>query len=125
MNNEITVWGMVATTPRHIERDGLPITSFRMVANNDKPGTLDYETNTNWFTVTLTGQLAVNAFASIKKAERVIVCGNLTIRDWDNGDAQGTWAEITATVIGHNLNWGTAEFTRVNPTSLTIAEAGK
>jgi single-strand DNA-binding protein len=49
---------------------------------------------------------------SISKGERIMVTGQLRVRDWDNGERAGTSVEIEAESIGHDLNWGTAVFTR-------------
>lgn len=104
--NKITVTGLVATTPRHtVTTDGLAITSFRLaVATN--------ENQTNWYTVTAFKQLAVNAANSISKGDRVIVTGDLRIRDWDNGERAGTTVEIEATALGHDLAYGSSVFTK-------------
>ena len=113
---QTTVAGLVATTPRHlVTQDGLPITSFRMAVPTRR---FDRATNrwvdgeTNWYTVTAFRQLAINLAGSISKGERVLVQGNLRVRDWDNGERAGTSVEIEALSVGHDLNWGTAVFTR-------------
>jgi single-strand DNA-binding protein len=67
---------------------------------------------TNWYTITAFRQLAINLVGSISKGERVLVQGNLRVRDWDNGERAGTSVEIEALSVGHDLNWGTAVFTR-------------
>ena len=116
MDTQITISGLVATTPRHlITQDGLPITSFRFAQATRK---FDREQNrwtdgeTNWYTVTAFRQLAINLSESISKGERILVLGNLRIRDWDNGERAGTSVEIEAESVGHDLTWGTAEFKR-------------
>ena len=103
-----SVSGLVATTPRHIVTfEGLAITSFRLAEiQEDAP-----EAGTNWYTVTTFKQTAINAAASISKGDRVVVVGNLKIRDWDNGERSGTSLEIEATKLGHDLSQGTSEFT--------------
>jgi len=113
---QTTVAGLVATTPRHlVTQDGLPITSFRMAVGQRR---FDRATNrwvdgeTNWYTITAFRQLAINLAGSISKGERVLVQGNLRVRDWDNGERAGTSVEIEALSVGHDLNWGTAVFTR-------------
>jgi single-strand DNA-binding protein len=113
---QITVAGLVATTPRHlVTQDGLPITSFRMAVPTRR---FDRTTNkwvdgeTNWYTITAFRQLAINLAGSISKGERVLVQGNLRVRDWDNGERAGTSVEIEALSVGHDLTWGTAVFTR-------------
>ena len=116
MSENITVAGLVATTPRHlITQDGLPITSFRLACSNRR---FDREQNkwvdgeTNWFTVTAFRQLAINASTSVSKGERLLVTGKLRVRDWDNGERAGTSVEIEADHLGHDIFWGTSEFTR-------------
>jgi single-strand DNA-binding protein len=125
MSENITVAGLVATTPRHlITQDGLPITSFRLASSHRK---FDREQNkwvdgeTNWFTVTVFRQLAINASTSIAKGERVVATGKLRVRDWDNGERAGTSVEIEADHLGHDLFWGTSSFTR---TVLVAEDAG-
>ncbi len=116
MSESITVAGLVATTPRHlITQDGLPITSFRLASSHRK---FDRDQNkwvdgeTNWFTITVFRQLAINASTSIAKGERVLASGKLRIRDWDNGERAGTSVEIEADHLGHDLFWGESAFKR-------------
>jgi single-strand DNA-binding protein len=116
MSEYITVTGLVATTPRHlVTQDGLPITSFRLAAAHRR---FDRATNrwvdgeTNWYTITAFRQLAINIAGSISKGERIIASGKLRVRDWDNGERAGTSVEIEVESVGHDLNWGTAVFTR-------------
>jgi single-strand DNA-binding protein len=67
---------------------------------------------TNWFTVTAFRQLAINSATSVSKGDRIVVNGKLKVRDWDNGERSGTSVEVEADSLGHDLTWGTAEFTR-------------
>ena len=111
-----TTTGLVATTPRHlVTTDGLAITSFRLAASgyrlNRATGKMD-DSQTNWFTVTTFGQLAITTASSIHKGERIIVTGGLRVRDWDNGERAGTSVEIEADTLAHDLSWGTSVFTR-------------
>ncbi len=116
MSENISVAGLVATTPRHlVTQDGLPITSFRLAASSrryDRQQSKWVDGETNWYTVTSFRQLAINCASSINKGERVLVTGKLHIRDWDNGERAGTSVEIEADHIGHDLMWGSAAFTR-------------
>ena len=111
-----TITGLVATTPRHlVSKDGLPITSFRLASSNrrfDRAKGEWVDGETNWFTITAFRTLAINTASSVSKGDRVIVSGELLIRDWDNGERTGTSVEITASSIGHDLVWGTSAFTR-------------
>lgn len=116
MSESFTVSGLVATTPRHlVTQEGLPITSFRLASSKrrfDKTKKIWVEGDTNWFTITSFRQLAINSAASISKGDRIVVSGKLKIRDWDNGERSGTSVEVDAESLGHDLVWGTAEFSR-------------
>jgi single-strand DNA-binding protein len=110
--SSITIQGLVATTPRHIiTQEGLPITSFRLAEHDPK----DPNGTTNWYTITAFNDLGVNTATSVFKGHRVVVSGAVNVRDWDNGERTGTSVEIEATAIGHDLNFGVAEFVRKEP----------
>ena len=68
----------------------------------------------NWFTIKTTGQLAINAAASVRKGDRVIANGLLIVRDWDNGERSGTSIEIQARSLGGDLAFGVSEYKRTN-----------
>ena len=116
MSDQVTVAGLVATTPRHlVTQDGLPITSFRLASSHrkfDRNQNKWIDGETNWFTVTGFRQLAINTSTSVSKGDRILVTGKLRVRDWDNGERTGTSVEIEADSIGHDLSWGSAKFTR-------------
>jgi single-strand DNA-binding protein len=103
----ITTSGLVATTPRYIlTADDLPCLSFRLASTETPNGV------TNWYTVTAFNDLAKNLRDSIEKGHRVIVSGELNIRDWDNGERTGTSVEVISNLVGHDLNYGTSQFSR-------------
>jgi single-strand DNA-binding protein len=107
--SSISIQGLVATTPRHlITQEGLPITSFRL-AEYDPSGKNE---TTNWYTITAFRTLGINTAASISKGDRIVVVGELNIRDWDNGERSGTSVEVEATTLGHDLSFGTSKFSR-------------
>jgi single-strand DNA-binding protein len=116
MSESFTVSGLVATTPRHlVTQEGLPITSFRLASSKrrfDRTKKIWVDGETNWFTITSFRQLAINSASSISKGDRILVSGRLKVRDWDNGERSGTSVEIEADCLGHDLVWGTAEFSR-------------
>lgn len=127
MTDQITVTGLVATTPRHIvTSEGLAITSFRLASTSrrlDRSASAWVDGDTNWFTVIAFRALAVNAATCVNKGERVIVTGALRVRDWENGERGGTTVEIEADAIGHDLVYGTADYRRVvEPAPLAPAE---
>jgi single-strand DNA-binding protein len=68
--------------------------------------------DTNWYTITAFKTLAINTASSLNKGERIVVTGTLKVRDWNNGERNGTLVEIEAESIGHDLAWGTGVFTR-------------
>lgn len=116
MTDNMTITGLVATTPRHLQTaDGLAITSFRLASSQrrfDRPTQKWVDADTNWYTVSLFRGLANNAAESIKKGDRVIVVGRLRIRDWENTDRSGTTVEIEAETIGHDMTFGVSTFVR-------------
>jgi single-strand DNA-binding protein len=128
MPDTITVTGLVATPPRHlVTSEGLPITSFRLASSQrrfDRSQERWVDGETNWYTITGFRQLAINAAASVKKGDRVVIVGKLKIRDWENGERSGTTIEIDAEALGHDLMWGSSAFIRsVSTTALPTAEA--
>lgn len=115
-NAKTTATGLVATTPRYLKTtDGLDICSFRMASaykHFDRKKMEWVEGETNWFTITSFGTLAINVAKSISKGDRISVSGMLRVRDWDNGTNSGTSVEIEAETIGHDLLWGNSTFER-------------
>ena len=122
MTDMITVVGFVATTPRHlVTGEGLAITSFRLASTQrryDRTKSAWVDAETNFYTVTGFRQLAINAAGSVRKGDRVIATGRVHVRDWQKDSKQGTSIEIDADAIGHDLLWGTTNFTRSVTTSL-------
>jgi len=116
MTDTITIRGLVATTPRHITTsDGLAITSFRLASSQrrfDRVSQRWLDSDTNWYTISSFRDLAKHVAESVQKGHRVILTGQLKIRDWENTDRSGTTVEIEAHAIGHDLSWGTATFVR-------------
>jgi single-strand DNA-binding protein len=135
MTDNITITGLVATTPRHIvTNEGLTISSFRLASAQrrfDRTTERWIDVDTNWYTITAFRQLGDNCAASINKGERVIVTGRLRIREWENGERTGTTIEIEADAIGHDLAWGTSSFSRTistgrsNPANPTPTSDGQ
>ena len=116
MTDTITLTGLVATDPKHIfTSEGLAITNFRLASTQrrfDKNEGKWVDGETNWYTVTCFRQLAINASASLKKGERVLVTGRLKLRSWDTGERTGMNVDVEAEALGHDLLWGSTTFAR-------------
>jgi single-strand DNA-binding protein len=115
MNDTITIRGFVATditsgtTP-----GGVATASFRIASNSrrrDKDGQW-VDGHTNWFLVQGYRHLAGNMGCSIRKGQPVIVVGTLRIRSWERDGRVYYSHTIDADAVGHDLTWGTANFTR-------------
>lgn len=116
MSDTITVAGLVATEPKHIvTSEGLSITSFRLASAQrrfDRTKEKWIDVDTNWYTVSSFRQLASNVAVSVVKGQRVVVTGRVRIREWQGIERSGTNVDIEADSIGHDLSWGTANFSR-------------
>ena len=117
MTDQLTITGLIATTPRHIvTSEGLAITSFRLASHQrrfDKSAKAWIDTDTNWYTVTAVRDLAINAAQSLNKGDRVVTVGRLKVRDWSNDDRSGTSIELEANSLGHDLHWGVTQYQKV------------
>lgn len=116
MTDNITVRGFVASEIRSSTTPGgVATASFRFGSTNrryDRASSTWIDGNTNWFTVQGYRQLAGNMGCSIKKGQRVIVVGRLKMRSWEKDGRVYHAAEIDAESVGHDLMWGSANFTR-------------
>lgn len=112
----VTVTGVVATDPRTVIVDEtLPITNFRLASTSrrkDRNGNWT-DGDTTWLTVTCWRNLARNVSESVGKRDRVVVHGKLRVKEWVTAEGQTrTTIEVDADAVGHDLAWGTAQFTR-------------
>lgn len=116
MTDNITVRGFVATEIKSSTTPGgVPTASFRLGSTDrryDRASGAWVDGNTNWFTVQGYRQLAGNMGCSIKKGQRVIIVGRLKMRSWEKDGRMHHVAEIDAESVGHDLMWGSANFTR-------------
>jgi single-strand DNA-binding protein len=114
----ITVRGFVASEIRSSTTPGgTPTASFRLGATErrfDRGANTWVDGNTNWFTVQSFRHLAGHTACSLKKGQRVIVVGKLKLRQWEHDGKIYHVAEIDAESIGHDLMWGTANFSRMS-----------
>lgn len=85
------------------------------------PRTFDRQTNewkdgeANFFRCAAWRQLAENVAESLQKGQRVIVTGNLRIRNFERQDgSKGTSVEIQVEEVGPSLRWATSKTTRTS-----------
>jgi len=120
MTDQLTLTGLIATTPRHIvTSEGLAITSFRLASQQrrfDKESQAWADADTNWYTVTAFRELALNSAQSLNKGDRIVAVGRIKVKDWSNDDRSGTTVEVEAESLGHDLHWGTSEYHRASKT---------
>lgn len=119
----VTVAGNVTATPVFgTTKTGDAFASFRVAVNHgyfDRDKQQWLETGASFYKVSAFRALAVNVFESLQKGTPVVVQGKLRVTDWENGDKQGTEAQIKATAVGPNLAFGQADFTVVRRNHLT------
>lgn len=127
MTDTLTLTGLVATIPKQIVTgNGLAITTFRLASQQrrfDRTEQKWVDGDTNWYTVSAFRQLATNVISSVQRGQRVVVTGRLRIRDWATEENHGTSVGVDADAIGHDLSWGTAQFTRSASTKVAEADA--
>lgn len=119
MSETITVTGNVATDPeQRVVRGEDKVTSFRIAATErrfDDQSRTWVDRHTSYYSVSAFKVLGLNAFAALRRGQRVIVTGRLRVKEWDNGARQGVSAEITADGIGHDLLFGVTVLQRSSP----------
>ncbi len=129
MSDTITIRGFVATeitsgtTP-----GGTATASFRIASTTrrrDRETGVWSDSHTNWFLVQGYRHLAGSIGCSIRKGQPVIVVGKLKIRSWERDGRVYYSHTIDADAVGHDLMWGTANFTRSSTKpALSLVEHG-
>ncbi|MEX5300672.1 single-stranded DNA-binding protein [Kocuria sabuli] len=128
MTDQITVRGYVATDPesRNLP-DGTVVVTFRLASTPrwfDQQSSSWRDGHTNWLTVQAFRALGLNALASIKKGQPVVVVGKLKVRFWEGEHGRNTAVDVDAVSIGHDLALGTACFQRTITSSSTAEQTG-
>ena len=122
MNDIITtvIGNAVTDVSLRVTSSGTSVASFRIASNSrrfDKSTNSWIEQEPSYLSVTAWSQLAENVALSVHKGQGLVVTGKLKVRQWQEADKSGTNVEIDATSIGHDLNRGTSEFTKVKRVS--------
>jgi single-strand DNA-binding protein len=114
----LQIHGRVGTDVEYKEStSGIPMASFRLATTPRKFNRADQrweDKPTAWFTVECWRQLAQNVYESLQKGQPVFVTGRLKTREWvdENHERQTRSNTIDAQSVGHDLSWGTTQFTR-------------
>ncbi len=112
----VTLVGWVGTEPKHYTGSGVtPFTSFRMANTRryfDRVQNSWTDGRTEWFTVKVWRQSALNVASSLRKGDPVLVHGRLATEQWDGPDGQRTTLVLEALAIGPDLTYGRASFAR-------------
>ncbi|MCM3501679.1 single-stranded DNA-binding protein [Microbacterium sp. P26] len=125
MSDHITLVGNITgELDQRATRGGEPIAAFRLAVGERK---LDRERgewvdgHTNFYNVSVFGDLGAHALASLRKGQRVILTGRLRVREWENETKRGVSADVVVDAIGHDLRWGTSQFTRTPRPQTAVA----
>lgn len=115
---QLTVAGNVIANPeQHFgHRSGLPFTTFRVAHNRqnfDRESGQWAQTGTDFLKVIAFGSLGLNIVESVAKGDPVVVHGRLSLKEWTQGEKSGTDAEITASAVGWDFNFGQGDFHKV------------
>lgn len=129
MSDHITLVGNIVGDPEErATRSGDPIAAFRLAVSErrfDRERGQWIDGHTNYYAVSVFGELGRNALASLRKGERVIVAGRLRLREWETDAKRGVSADVTADAVGHDLRWGESSFSRpVRRDGDSVAAAG-
>lgn len=110
MSEQITVSGVVGDAVKYgTTKKSQPYISFQLaVEEGPRRGTK----TTVYYTVNAFRQLAENAKRSVKPGDRLLVTGTVKEVLLNRPDHLVTKHVITAEHMGHDLFWGTSEFTR-------------
>ena len=122
MNDIITtvIGNAVTDVSLRVTSTGTSVASFRIASNSrrfDKSTNSWIDQEPSYLSITAWSQLAENVALSVHKGQGLVVTGKLKVRQWQDADKSGTNVEIDATAIGHDLNRGTSEFTKVKRVS--------
>lgn len=112
----IVVSGNLTNEPTLSVGDGVARVSFGVASTPRKrlaDGTWT-DGDTTYYQVTCWRGLAENVAQSLHKGQPVLVRGTFRSRAWDNGVRSGTSLDITADLVGHDLNRGVTLFRKIS-----------
>jgi single-strand DNA-binding protein len=113
---DITLTGFVASdvesTPTGPAQEATA--SFRMGTSGrsfDPATGAPVNDSPQWFTVKLSGPLAANAAASLRRGQRILAIGRFSHRQWESNGRIRSELTLEAVSVGHDLTWGTSALT--------------
>lgn len=110
-----TVVGWAATAPREIHAGRVPYTSFRLASTPrhfDRAQGVWVEGRTEWLTVKVFRDTALNVAASVQKGHPVVVTGRLRTEEWQGENGPRSALVLEASALGHDLTRGRATFVK-------------
>ena len=111
----VTVVGWAATTPKEVSGDGVPFTSFRLATTprffDNRQGAWT-DGRTEWLTVKVFRDVALNVAASVHKGDPVLVHGRLKTEEWVGEKGPRLGLVMEAEALGHDLTRGRSNFAR-------------
>lgn len=123
-----TIVGRAATAPREIHGGKVPYTSFRMATAEryyDKAKGAWVEGRTEWLTVKVFRDMALNVAVSVCKGQPLVVYGRLKTEEWVGEHGPRTGLVLEAAALGHDLTRGRATFVRTQRRPADDSEAAE
>lgn len=116
MPEHITLRGFVGKDPEsHLFDDGTVAARFRLATTTrrfDAEKQTWIDVHTNWYSIRCFRGLAMHVMNSVRCGQPVVVTGKLQVQEWMSDNGPRTTVQVDATAIGHDLNFGTANFSR-------------
>ncbi|WP_330446853.1 single-stranded DNA-binding protein [Kocuria rhizophila] len=116
MSEHVTLRGFVGKDPEsRLFEDGTMVARFRLATTTrrfDAASNTWQDGSTNWYTVRCFRTLAMHVMASVRCGHPVVVTGKLGINEWQSETGPRTVVQVDAAAVGHDLSFGTANFSR-------------
>ncbi|MDT0117917.1 single-stranded DNA-binding protein [Microbacterium sp. PRF11] len=116
MSDHITLVGnIVGDLEQRSTRGGDSIAAFRLAVGErrfDRERGEWVDGHTNYYSISVFGELGANALRSLRKGERIVLSGRLRLREWETETKRGVSADVVAEALGHDLRWGRSQFER-------------
>jgi len=96
---------------RFVGADGKPVYNNRIAVNKSKKVGDEWVNESSFFNISVWDSLGEN-FASLPKGTRVIVVGDLFVREYEKDGEKRQSLDVTVVAGGPDLKWATAEVTR-------------